>query len=104
LRELYKNLDLLGDIKKQILAWIGHLVRVDQGRTDKKIFQSNPEGSRRRERPRFRWLEDVEKDFLLMKVKRRYQKVVDREERASVIKETKVVRGPYSQEVSKNLC
>ena len=31
-----------------------------------------------------------------MKVKRWYQKIVDREEWASVIKETKAVRGQYT--------
>jgi len=70
LRELYKDVDLLGDIKKLILEWTGHVVRMDKGRTDKKIFYSKQEGSRRRGRPRFRWLEDVWKDLLLMKVKR----------------------------------
>jgi hypothetical protein len=59
LGELYKDLDSVGDIKKQILEWIGYVVRIDQGRREKKIFESNPEGNRRRERPRFRWLEDV---------------------------------------------
>ena len=42
----------------------------DQGRTVKKIFESKSEGSRRRGRPRLRWLEDVEKDLQKMKVKR----------------------------------
>jgi len=37
-----------------------------------------------------------------MKVKRWRQKAVDREEWASVIKEAKVLRGPYSQRVSKS--
>jgi hypothetical protein len=35
-------------------------------RTD-KMFQSKPEGSRRRERPRLRWLEDAEKELGEMK-------------------------------------
>ena len=56
----------------------GHVVRMDQGKSVKKIFGSKPEGSRRRGRPRMRWLEDVEKD-LGEKVKRRQQKAVDRE-------------------------
>ena len=43
---------------------------MDQGRTVKKIFESKLEGSRRRGRPRMRWLEDVEKDLQEMKVKR----------------------------------
>ena len=41
-----------------------------QGRGVKKIFQGKPEESRTRERPILRWLEDVEKDLLEMKVMR----------------------------------
>jgi hypothetical protein len=43
------------------------------------IFESKPEGRRRMGRPRLRWLEDVEKVLLEMKVKRWRQKAVDRE-------------------------
>jgi len=32
LRELYKHLDTVADIKKKRLDWIGHIVRMDQGR------------------------------------------------------------------------
>jgi len=45
-------------------------------------------------RPRMRWLEHVEKDALEMKAKRWRQKAVEREDRASVIKEAKTLRGP----------
>jgi len=41
-----------------------------------------------------RWLEHVEKDALEMKAKRWRQKAVEREDRASVIKEAKTLRGP----------
>jgi len=41
-----------------------------QGRTVKKMFESEPEGSRRRGKPRLKWLEDVEKDLREMKVQR----------------------------------
>ena len=54
-----------------------------QERTVKKIFESEPEGSRRRRKPRLRWLEDVEKDLHEMKVKRWQEKAVDREKRHS---------------------
>jgi hypothetical protein len=39
-RELCKGLDIVADIKKKRLGWIGHVVRMDQGRTVKKIFGS----------------------------------------------------------------
>ena len=44
-------------------------------------------------RPKLRWLEDVQKDLWEMKFKRRHQTAADREEWASVIEETKVLRG-----------
>jgi hypothetical protein len=47
--ELYKDLHIVADIKEKRLQWIGHVVRMDQGRTVKKIFERKPEGSRRRE-------------------------------------------------------
>ena len=62
LRELSKDLDKVADIKRESLEWTENFVRMDQGRTVKNIFESNPEGSRRRGRPRLRWLEKVEKD------------------------------------------
>jgi len=42
---------------------IGYVVRMDQGRTARKIFESKSEGSRRRGRPILRWMEDAEKDI-----------------------------------------
>jgi len=68
LRELYKYLDIVADNKKETLEWIGHVVRINQGRTVKKIFESKLEGSRRRGTPRLRWLENVVKDMREMKL------------------------------------
>ena len=36
---------------------------MDHGMLVKKIFESKPEGGRRMEGPRFRWLQDVEQDL-----------------------------------------
>jgi hypothetical protein len=67
-KKLYRVLDTVAVIKKKRLEWIGHVLRMDQGRAVKKIFGSKPEGSRRRRRPRLRWQEDVEKDLWGTKV------------------------------------
>jgi len=67
---------------------------MDQVRRVKKIFESKPKRSRRRGRPRWRWLEDAEKALQEMKVKRWRQEALDREEWASLIMEAKAVRGP----------
>jgi hypothetical protein len=60
----------------------------------RKYFESKQEGSRRKGRPRLRWLEDVQKGLREMKVKRWRQKSVDMEESASIIKEAKALRRP----------
>jgi hypothetical protein len=85
LGELYKNLDTVADIKKKRFEWMGHVARMDQGRTVKEVSESKAEGSRRRVRPRLRWMEDVQKDLRETKVKRWRQKAGDREEWAFVI-------------------
>ena len=62
LSELYKNLDIVADIKKKRLECAGHVLRKDEGRIFKKIFESKPDGSRGG-RPSLRLLKYVEKDF-----------------------------------------
>jgi hypothetical protein len=100
LRELYKDLDIVSDIKEKRLEWIGHVLRMDQEKRFKKRSESKLEG-RSRGRPRLRWLEVIEKNLRQMKFKRWRPKAVDREERASIIKEAQAHRGTYSQGESK---
>jgi hypothetical protein len=99
LREPYKDLDIVADIKMKTLEWIGHVVTMDQGRAVKKIFESEPEG--RRGRPRLRWLEDVVKYLLVMKIKKWQQKAANREELAFILKEATAVRELLNQGVCK---
>jgi len=47
LRELYTDLHIVANIKKKRLEWIGHVVRMNQGRTVKKIYESKLEGVQR---------------------------------------------------------
>jgi hypothetical protein len=94
LRELHKAPDLVVDINRKRLEWLGHVIRTDQRRVVKKIFDSKPEGRRKVGRPRLRWLDDVENDLRVMKIKRWRKKAQNREEWASVIKEVKVLKEP----------
>jgi hypothetical protein len=71
---------------------------MDQGRIVKKIFESKPEGSRRKERSRLRWVQDVGKDQQELKVKRWRQKAVDREEWVSVINGPRLSEGRRAKE------
>jgi hypothetical protein len=44
LEELYKDPEIVADIKKKRLECRGHVVRMNRERTYKKIFKSKPKG------------------------------------------------------------
>jgi hypothetical protein len=46
-------------IKIRKLEWFGHVIRMNQTRSVKKIFEGKLEGRRGRGRPRLRWINDV---------------------------------------------
>jgi hypothetical protein len=94
LKELYKAPDLVADIERKQLEWLGHVTRIDQRKIVKKMFESTSEGRRKVGRPRLRWLDDVENDLRVIKVRRWRKKAQNREELAPVIKKAKVLKGP----------
>jgi hypothetical protein len=68
LYSLYKDLDIIRVIKVARIRWLGHLVRMEENSPCKKINFSQPEGSRKKRRPKLRWLDSVLKDVKLLKV------------------------------------
>jgi hypothetical protein len=82
-------------IKIRRLEWLGHVVRMNETRSVKKIFEGKLEGRRGRGRPRLRWIDDVEDDLRELDVKRWRTETFEREEWASIIKEAKAkLKGP----------
>ena len=82
-------------IKIRRLEWLGHVIRMSETRSVKKIFEGKLEGRRGGGRPRFRWINDVEDDLRTLGVKRWRTKALDREEWASIIREDKgKLKGP----------
>jgi len=73
----------------------GHVIRMNETRSIKKIFEGKLDGRRSRGRPRLRWIDDVEDDLRKLGVKRWRAKALDREEWASIISEAKAkLKGP----------
>jgi hypothetical protein len=68
------------------LEWVGDVVGMDQERRVKEIFESESEGSRRRGRPRLRWLKDIEKNLREEIFKRWQPKAAERDEWVFVLK------------------
>jgi hypothetical protein len=87
--------DIITVIKILRLEWLGHVIRMDETRSVKKIFEGKLEGRRGRGRPRLRWINGVEGDLRKLSVKRWRTKGLDRVEWASVIREGKgKLKGP----------
>jgi len=77
------------------LEWLGHVVRMNETRSVKKIFEGKLEGRRGKGRPRLRWINDVEDNLRKLGVKQLRTKALEREEWASIIKEAKAkLKGP----------
>ena len=50
-------------IRVQRLRWLGHLARMNDENVAKRVFERNPEGCRRRGRPKLRWKDSVLEDY-----------------------------------------
>jgi hypothetical protein len=86
----YESQDIVTAIKIRRLEWLGHVIRMNEARIVKKIFEEKLEGRRGRGRPRLRWINDVQEDLRMLGVKRWRRKALEREEWAFVINEAKV--------------
>jgi hypothetical protein len=82
-------------IKIRRLESLGHVVRMNETRSVKKIFEGKLERRRGRGRHRLRWINDVEDNVRKIGVKRWRTKALEREEWASIIKKTNAkLKGP----------
>jgi hypothetical protein len=70
LNELIENADIVRFIKCRRIAWLRHVMRMDDKRTRKRILQWKPIGTRTRGRQRKRWIAGTEEDLQIMGVRR----------------------------------
>jgi hypothetical protein len=68
----------------------GHLVRMSDDKTVKKVFLGKPDGRRKAGRPKLRWLGCTENDLKWMAVKRWRKKAEGRSVWAVILKEALV--------------
>jgi hypothetical protein len=71
---MYRKPNIVTTIKARRLEWAGHLVRMSDDRTVKKVFLGEPDGRRKARRPKLRWLDCIENELKAMDVKRWRQK------------------------------
>jgi hypothetical protein len=63
---------------------------MEEVRMPKKIFTQELEGTRRRERPRKGWEEEVERDLQVLAVRRWRELVADRKKWKDIVRQAKV--------------
>jgi hypothetical protein len=80
-------------IKKGRIRWAGHVQRMPETRSVKKVLLGKPDGRRRIGRPRKRWLDDLEEDLRKLGVKGWRRKAEDREEWRHVVKKAEALHG-----------
>ncbi|GFY28871.1 uncharacterized protein TNCV_4720031 [Trichonephila clavipes] len=67
--ELYRSYFDVNFIKIQRIKWVGHVVRMSKNHTTKNVFNVQPIGTRRKDRPNLRWIAGMEKDILVLRTK-----------------------------------
>ena len=76
--QLIKHKNIVSHIKAQRLSWFGHVQRMPDSRTVKKIFKWNPLTKGAQGKHKYRWKDDVKQDICQMKVKNLITRVQDR--------------------------
>ena len=78
LDKLIKHKNIINYIKAQILSWFGHIQRMPDTRTVKKIFNWKPLTKRSQGRPKYRWEDNIKRNICQMKIKNWIACVQDR--------------------------
>jgi len=73
-----KHKNMVSHIKAQKLSWFGHVQRMPDTRTVKKIFKWNPLTKRSQGRPKYRWEDNIKQDICQMRAKNWITCVQDR--------------------------
>jgi hypothetical protein len=90
LYEIFNEPNIVNYIKVKRLAWAGHLVRMNNDRTLKKIFNTKPDGARSAGRP-------VDQDMRILVVKNWKKVALNRDEWAQLVKKVRAHQGLSSQ-------
>jgi len=94
---MYRETGVTSEIRKISLRRLGHVERRPEERSVKKVFKNIPEGRRFVGKPRKRKMDDVENYLKGSGVTGCTKIARDTNAWKSIVKEAKVLHGPYSQ-------
>jgi hypothetical protein len=91
---LYKEPNIVEDIKIRRLEWAGHIIRMEEERIPKKVLNGNFHTTRPVGRPRTRWVDVVQKDALqLLGIRGWRRRDVNRDGWRRLMREAKARKG-----------
>jgi len=93
LGKLIKTADIVRFIKSRRIAWLGHVMRMDDKRTPNRILGWKPIGTRIRGRPRKSWILDIEEDKQITGIRRWRKQCKEREECKRITEKAKTHSG-----------
>ncbi|GFV82500.1 uncharacterized transposon-derived protein F52C9.6 [Trichonephila clavipes] len=91
--KIYKQPVIVKFVKLQRFKWAGHLARMNEDRCCKKIFLAKPMGNRSWDMPPLRWIDCVEKDLNILKVKNWKTVAKSRDARRKLLKKARAHPG-----------
>ena len=86
---LFKDVEISWFIKITRLRWAGHVRRKDDFEICKRIWSTQPEGSRKRGRPRLLWRDEVDGDARELWLRIWWKEAVDRIDWRKLLEEAK---------------
>ena len=96
LDKLIKHKNIINYIKAQRLSWFGHVQRMPDTRTVKKIFNWKPLTKRSQGRPKYRWEDNIKQDICQMNIKNWIACVQDRGKWKEVVEKAKTLNRKFS--------
>ena len=93
LNELNENADIVRFVKCRRIAWLGHVMQMDDKRRVTKVLEWKPTGTRIRGRPRKRRIVDIEEDMQIIGIKVWRKQSKERAEWKRITEKTKTHRG-----------
>jgi hypothetical protein len=89
LDNLIRHKNIVNHIKAQRLSWFGHIQRMPDTRTSKKLCKWNPSTKRPKGRPKNRWEDNVIQDLSHVKIKNWITCVQDRVKWKEIVEKAK---------------
>ena len=91
---LYKDLNIVEDIKIRRLGWAGHIIRMEEERIPKKVLNGAFHNTRPAGRPRTRWADVIQRDALqLLGMRGWRRRAENRDEWKHALREAKARKG-----------